>query len=952
MKVLYVEDDPSDIDFTRRELTSSAPNINLIVAKSLREARERLVEAEGNFDIALLDLHLPDGSGFDLLKEIRKQYQSLAVVILTGVGDEETAVTSLKAGAVDYLSKHKNYLARLPLILEEAYNRFHSELNRRSRPLQILYAEHHAADIDLTRVHLTRYAPHIQLDVAHTGAEAVQRLIEQSNTDTPYDVLLADYHLPAMNGLELIKVLYQDHKLDVPIVIVTGRGNEETAVLALQLGATNYLVKNPGYLFKLPSLIESAFFNHQLEIEQTRLANSEKLFRLLAENARDVIFRFRIKPTPGYEYVSPSVNSVLGYHPEAFYDDLELINKLIHPDDQATFFQLIANNYNEENIVLRFVRKDGAVVWVEQHIIRFFDEQNELVAIEGIARDITPRQKALDALQASEIAEREQRQFAEALRDTAFALISAVDLESVMNTILENVFRVVPHDAANIMLIKNDHASPAYWRGYNPYKTAYIEEISFPVMETPNLREMFLTLSPFLASDTDEYIHWVYVPQTEWVKSYVAAPIRSHGQVIGFLSLDSGEAGFFTETHAQRLQVFADQASVAIEHAQLYERIQRHSEELEQRVAERTAELQRSEARYRGLIESQTDLVCRYLPGGILTFVNQTYCEHHNQVPEQLLGKSRFDLVPEHERTKLEQHITLLNDQNPVASIEIQQISSEGQIRWVHWYDRMLFDDNGQFVEYQGVGRDVTDRKNAEVQLQQMLEHAMELSELRSRYIAMAAHDLRNPLTVIQSSMSTIQHYQDRLSMERIQAKYDQIQNSITVMVNMLDDVLTIGRVESGKLEFSPSHIDITAFCKAILEEVKQFTNTSHQIDFSSHGECGNALLDTKLLRHILTNLLSNAIKYSPDNSVVEFSLACEPDQVIVQIKDHGIGIPQNDQFKLFEAFHRATNARTISGTGLGLAIVKQSVDLHGGTITFTSQENVGTTFTITFPQN
>ena len=263
----------------------------------------------------------------------------------------------------------------------------------------------------------------------------------------------------------------------------------------------------------------------------------------------------------------------------------------------------------------------------------------------------------------------------------------------------------------------------------------------------------------------------------------------------------------------------------------------------------------------------------------------------------------------------------------------------------------MLFDDEGNFVEYQGVGRDITDLKNAEEQLQQMLEHAMELSELRSRYIAMAAHDLRNPLAIIQSSTDILQRYRERLSEERMQTKYDRIQNSITVMVNMLDDVLTIGRVESGKFEFSPESTDVFAFCNMIVEELKQSTDATTEIDFSSQGACHNVYVDTKLLRHILTNLLSNAIKYSPGESIVEFAVSCETDKVAFHIKDYGIGIPEADQVKLFEAFHRASNARKLSGTGLGLAIVKQSVDRHGGTITFNSQENAGTTFTVTLPQ-
>ena len=217
--------------------------------------------------------------------------------------------------------------------------------------------------------------------------------------------------------------------------------------------------------------------------------------------------------------------------------------------------------------------------------------------------------------------------------------------------------------------------------------------------------------------------------------------------------------------------------------------------------------------------------------------------------------------------------------------------------------------------------------------------------------MAISAHDLRNPLTIIQSKIETIQRYQDRLSPDRIQAKFEQIENSITVMVNMLDDVLTIGRVESGKTEFSPVTTDVNAFCQTIIEEVAQFTSAPQPINFMCEGECAQALVDTKLLRHILINLLSNAIKYSPDDSSIEFSLNCNPDRIIFQVTDHGIGIPQADQLRLFEAFHRASNARNIPGTGLGLAIVKQSVDTHGGTITVKSVENVGTTFTVILPQ-
>lgn len=682
------------------------------------------------------------------------------------------------------------------------------------------------------------------------------------------------------------------------------------------------------------------------------LAENEQRFRLLAENAIDIIFRFRLLPNRGFEYISPSATSITGYTPEEFYADDELSFNMVHPDDRSLLPQMADLKDVYPTLVVRWIRKDGNIIWTEQHNTPIYDDNGAVIAFEGIARDITARQNTLEALKLSEIAEREQRQFAEALRDSAAALTTAVDLDNVMNTILKSVSLVVPNDAANIMLIEDEHAREVYWAGYQPEQIEYLREISFPISDTANLHQMFISKLPTLISDIDQYLDWVHIPLMDWARSYVGAPIRSHGQVIGFLNLDSRTAGFYTKIHAQRLQSFADQASLAIEHAQLYEIVQNHAQELERQVVKRTDELQRSETRYRAIIEDQTDLVCRYVSGGILTFVNQTYSEYSTRSVKALLGESRFDLVLPDERQKLEDHIASLSFNNPSATIEIRFKIPNEQSRWLHWSDRILFDDEGNFLEYQSVGRDITERKVAENQLQQMLEHAMNLSELRSRYISMAAHDLRNPLAVIQSSVNMLQHYNDRLTDERKQTKYDQVDRSIKAMVIMLDDVLTLGQADAGKLKFAPSSVDVKGLCEDIIEEVIQYTNTPQQIEFSSQGDCSIAYLDTKLVRHILSNLFSNAIKYSPENTAIIFELNCSSTQIVFRIQDHGIGIPKVDQKRLFETFHRASNAKSISGTGLGLAIVKQSVESHGGAITFESQENVGTTFIVALPHN
>src|SRR5262245_61895745 len=237
MKILYVEDNPNDADLARRWFGKQAPRFALEVVATQGEAESRLSGPDGpSFDLVLTDLRLPDGDGLSLLTYIRERGLPFAVVVITGTGDEKTAVAALKAGADDYVSKRDDYLERLPLTLENALGCHRAQAARQSRGLKALYAEHFATDVDLTLRHLQRYAPHIHLDVARTGDEALQ-LLPQAGEASRYDVILLDYQLPGLNALELLKELREDRAQDVPVVLVTGQGDEEVALQALKLGA-------------------------------------------------------------------------------------------------------------------------------------------------------------------------------------------------------------------------------------------------------------------------------------------------------------------------------------------------------------------------------------------------------------------------------------------------------------------------------------------------------------------------------------------------------------------------------------------------------------------------------------------------------------------------------------------------------------------------------------------
>jgi signal transduction histidine kinase len=230
------------------------------------------------------------------------------------------------------------------------------------------------------------------------------------------------------------------------------------------------------------------------------------------------------------------------------------------------------------------------------------------------------------------------------------------------------------------------------------------------------------------------------------------------------------------------------------------------------------------------------------------------------------------------------------------------------------------------------------------------LMKAKEINQLKSEFVSMLSHDFRNPLNAILLSAGFLQHHEQKLTREKKHAHYQLIRTAIKNMAQLLDEALVLGKADAGKFEFRPTPLALKLFCHDLIEELKLNIGEKHQLVFTTGGVFVEALWDENLLRHILTNLLANAIKYSPEGGIIRFELIGQEKTVIFRIQDQGIGIPEEDQERLFEPFHRASNVDTIPGTGLGLAIVKRCVEAHGGEISVQSEEGVGTTFTVTLP--
>ena len=391
MRILYVEDDARDTDLTLRTLRKIAPHLQLEPVVTIDDAFERLSRLRAEpLDLVLTDMHLHGRDGLSLLRHIRENNLPLAVVVVTGSGDEAKAVEALKARADDYVVKSKDYLHSLPLTLESALNHYRADAARRAHPLKVLYAENEFRDIEPTRRHFAVHANHLRLEVVATGSEALSAL---RSSDSGYDVLLLNLHLPVMNGLEVIKELRLTLKHDLPVVLVCGEGDDDLASQALKLGASSYVVKSPGYLYQLPWQLEEAHSRADLLRREAALNASEARNSALLNAIPDLMFLLSRDGT--YLDFHAKDPSLLLLPPE------QLLGKKIEevfPPEIAAEFHKCFQQASDKPLLIEYKvpLSDGDHVF-EASIVTCEGDK-----ILSIVRDITERKLGEEALRESE----------------------------------------------------------------------------------------------------------------------------------------------------------------------------------------------------------------------------------------------------------------------------------------------------------------------------------------------------------------------------------------------------------------------------------------------------------------------------------------------------------------------------------------------------------------------
>jgi PAS domain S-box-containing protein len=519
--------------------------------------------------------------------------------------------------------------------------------------------------------------------------------------------------------------------------------------------------------------------------------------------------------------------------------------------------------------------------------------------------------------------EREQRELAEALAEAAAVVGSTLDLDQVLDRILVQVERVVTGDAFDIMLIEDGKARMVRWRGYER-----VEDIDrfppppVPLTRYPSLVKMAQTGRPVVLADIQGDPDWVHEKGQEWLRAYVAAPIRVAGVTVGFLNVTGSRPGQFGPDDGWRLEVFARQAATAVENAQLYRELRNYTEGLEDRVRERTAQLQAQYARLEAILRSTTDgIVVTDREGEVmqanpvaLRWLSQTLAPHDAQrLREALRGLAQRA----RERPERLLELSGLDLQLNAAPIA-EPGADEGAVVAVH---------------------DVS--------------HLKALDRMKSRFVSNVSHELRTPITTIQLYAGLLRQSPP----EKLREYLDALENEANRQARLVEDILQISRIEAGRLELSLKPIPLNDLADAVvvahrvLAESRQLT-LKHRP--AKPGPV--ALADRDQMTQVLNNLVLNAIQYTPEGGRVTVSAGRQEadgrEWGLISVADSGIGIPDEELPHIFERFFRGERPQQlqIPGTGLGLAIVKEIVELHGGRITVESHSGRGTTFTVWLP--
>lgn len=575
--------------------------------------------------------------------------------------------------------------------------------------------------------------------------------------------------------------------------------------------------------------------------------------------------------------------------------------------------------------------KYGALDYIVKDGDRSFLELLPMVINQVVQRERLIEEK--------EIAEREvetERTFAETLIDITNALNSTLNLNKVLEYIVENVRRVVPHDGSAVLFLE-DIRTARFAHVNGQFSKETMVGKTLPVAEATNIKVMLETEEPYIVYDFED--QFIPVEGIRWPRSCVGAPIRQNDKVIGFLNLYSREPNAFTRKHADRLASFAVQAAIAISNAQLYQAIESHNYELEAKVADRTEHLVRAKERVEAILDSSPDSVLLLRHGSMISSSNPSFFETFGYANDDMYGVNVLDLF-----TAETQQLVSVSLSKAISTKTVVRVEAVAILHNEHRLDvEVSFSPVKRSGEEENVVctiRDISERK--------------EIERLKDAFVSNVSHEMRTPIT----SLKLHHQLMYRADSEEKWLKHLHIAERETARLGAtIEDLLFLSRMKQDAVSFRLEYIDLA---QIVGQQVLDRQHIAAEKDLRvAFRDCQVPLVraDAGLIGQVCNVLLTNAMNYTPAGGsicveTVERMIG-QTEWIGFSVKDTGIGIKKLELDRIFDRFYRGSGGRqqAMRGTGLGLSIAQQIVEGHGGRIEVDSPGvGQGSTFTVWLP--
>jgi PAS domain S-box-containing protein len=684
--------------------------------------------------------------------------------------------------------------------------------------------------------------------------------------------------------------------------------------------STSCVVDDKGELYGLVGITRDISERKNYE---KALRESEKRYRNLFNNSPLGIYRTTVDGK--IILANPAIMKMLGYDDlqELMRRDLEHEGYNENSLNRIDFKNAIEKHGEVKGIEVRWLKKDGSTVVLRESAKCIRDDNNEVLYYDGTVEDITEQVNAINALKES-----------------------------------EEKFRTLSEKSPNVIFIVKEG------------RIIYMNE---KCVEVLGYEKEYFTSQSFQWKSilTAESFKIATAKYGEDITSYSPAP----GEFT-LLNIAGKEIEVIVSTTP--INYFGETVSMVIltditERRNTEKQLQKYRDHLENLVTERTQKLDDVNKLLKEEIEklkiaedsiqnqlSFMSILLDTIPNPIFirdaqkiyTGCNKAFEEFLGIKKENVLGKTIFETA-QYEVARIEDKWDEeLLKTGEAQSYETLAYDGYGVVHDVLVYKGSFNKADGTLGGVVGVMLDITEFKKLQKEILKALNKEKELNELKSRFISVASHEFRTPLTTILAAADLLEMYGREWPNEKYYEYLRNVQNAVLYMNELINDVLTVNKSESDNIKFTPSETNLYELLSGILDNIKLSAPENINFDFDYTLQENIFELDSKLITQITTNLLSNAIKYSPKGGKVSFRITKEFDNLLLSISDEGIGIPKDDQELLFEPFHRGQNVGAISGTGLGLSIVKKSTQIHHGTLSINSEVNKGTEIIITLPCN